>query len=127
MSSPLDTIAESNAIKSELQKRVFELSEENEQLESSCYTQRIITITLALLLSGSVALNFMLYDANGSFEAEMAKQNEIIFVQSDLISDKQSELNECKLNCQYMADGMEEAIEKGFVQKMPPAIKKDGR
>lgn len=124
MSLPYDTIHEASIITEELQKLVSELSDENEQLESRCYKLRIVAITLFLAFVASIALNVMLYDANGKYDAEMSKQNDIVFQQDALIKQKEKELLDCRNHCQYMQDGMAEAIKKGFVQKMPPAMVK---
>lgn len=80
MSSPYDTITETNAVNDELRKRVIELSEENEALENKCVTARFIWISAVAVAIISALLNVALYNDNDrlnrAYESEVAKYND---------------------------------------------------
>ena len=80
MSSPYDTITETNAVNDELRKRVMALSEENEALENKCVTARFIWIAAVAVAIISALLNVALYNDNDrlnrAYESEVAKHSD---------------------------------------------------
>ena len=80
MSSPYDTITETNAVNDELRKRVMALSEENEALENKCVTARFIWIAAVAVAIISALLNVALYNdndrLNSTYKSEVAKYHD---------------------------------------------------